>query len=251
MDRQLFLSIAAAAAATSVVPLPAFATSALKDGAQASQADLFASLPMAKPGLWVRYIMGFGVQYQKQIGFGVEETPVSNRYFIETQVGMPGGSCNPNSMKKAYLKTREFGGLIQIYGIEAYVSRSGNLLLYDAGTTPLMLLDSKHLYEEAPCTISAFEPSPIAVPAHAVKQSEGSIVVARNAASATRCAGRFESASLREFEVWRSEEFPLGVAKINARVQGMPAFALALDSYGHDFKTGIPEPLEAVKAMQT
>ena len=71
----------------------------------------YAVLPAARSGLWIRYIMGFGVPYQKQIGFGVERTPIAERYFIETQVGMPGGSCNPNTMKKAYLRTRTFGSV--------------------------------------------------------------------------------------------------------------------------------------------
>jgi hypothetical protein len=251
MQRQDFLATLAGLAAIGAFPFPASASAALQEGARVDQAELFASLPYARPGLWVRYIMGFGVPYQKQIGFGLEQTPLATRYFIETQVGMPGGSCNPNSVKKAYLKTRSFGSLIEVYGIEAYVARNNNMLLYDEDTTPLLLLDSRHLYADSACTVSAIGSETVEVPGHPVKQSEGSIAVAKDPSPATRCAAQFTGSGLREFKVWRSESLPLGVAKIEARVDGMGSFALALDSYGTDFHTNIPEPLDAVRAQQS
>lgn len=239
-------------AVAGVFPLSARASADLREGATLSQADLFTSLPIARPGLWLRYVMGFGVEYQKQIGFGIEQTPIATRYFIETQVGMPGGSCNPNSVKKAYLKTRSFGGLIEAYAIEAYVARNNNMLLYDdGGSTPLLLLDSRHLYADSDCTLAAVGSELVNVPGHPVKQSEGSISVAKDSSPATRCAARFSSSGLREFKVWRSDSLPLGVAKIEARVDGMGAFALGLDSYGTDFRSNIAESLDTVRAEQT
>jgi hypothetical protein len=251
MDRQEFLSLIGAGVALGALPAVAHAAAEIQQGERVSQTELFSSLPIAKPGLWVRYVMGFGIPYQKQIGFGIEETPIATRYFIETQVGMPGGSCNPDSVKKAYLKTRDFGGLIEVYRVYAYVARNNNMLLYDEDSTPLLLLDSRHLYNDAPCTVGAVTSETVSVPGHPVKQSEGSIVVARGHAPATRCAARFSTGGLRELRVWQSESLPLGVAKIEARVDGMDAFALALDSWGTDFHTNIPEPLDTVKAEQS
>jgi hypothetical protein len=249
MDRKLFLSIVGAGAASSSL-LPALASAgALHTGAEVPQSELFASLPIGAEGLWVRYIMGFGVPYQKQIGFGVEKTPVATRYYIETQVGMPGGNCNPNSVRKAYLSAKRFGSLIEVYGVEAYVTRNGNLLLYDPGS-PLMLLDSSHLYGDAPCTIDAYGPGSAAVPAHPAPYSENAIVVAKSNVPATRCAGSFASGGLRKFEVWRSPNLPLGIAQIAAHVEGMPPFKMTLDSYGHDFRTAVSETLDGVRAIQ-
>jgi hypothetical protein len=251
MDRQDFVALLAGMAVAGAFPLSARASADLREGATLSQADLFNALPGARPGLWLRYIMGFGVQYQKQIGFGVEQTPLATRYFIETQVGMPGGSCNPNSVKKAYLKTRSFGSLIEVYGIEAYVARNNNMLLYDQDSTPLLLLDSRHLYADSDCTLATVGSELVDVPGHPVKQSEGSISVAKDASPATRCSARFATSGLREFKVWRADSLPLGVAKIEARVDGMGTFALALDSYGTDFRSNIAESLDAVRAEQT
>jgi hypothetical protein len=251
MQRQEFLSLASASVVFGALSSVARASADLQQGARVSQTALFSSLPIAQPGLWVRYVMGFGIPYQKQIGFGVEETPLATRYFIETQVGMPGGSCNPDSVKKAYLKTREFGGLIEVYGVYAYVARNNNMLLYDEDSTPLLLLDSRHLYNDAPCTVGAISADTVSVPGHPVTQSEGSIVVAKGHASATRCAARFSAGGLRELRVWQSASLPLGVAKMEAHVDGMDPFALALDSWGTDFHTNIREPLDTVKAEQS
>ncbi len=247
MDRRLFLSIVGAGAASGF-PSSSFAAG-LQVGAKVPQSELFAALPMGIPGTFVRYVMGFGTPYQKQIGFGIEQTPIATRYFIETQVGMPGGNCNPDSVRKAYLLTKRFGNLIQIYGVEAYVTRNGNLLMYDQGT-PLLLLDSRHLYGQTPCTIESYGASSAKAPAHPAHYSENAIVVPKSEVPATRCASIFASDGLQNFEVWSSPAIPLGVAKISARVQGMPPFELALDSYGHDFKTNIPESLDAVRALQ-
>jgi hypothetical protein len=248
MDRRLFLSIVGAGAASGFA-LPSFAAQALQVGTKVPQSVLFAALPSGAPGTWVRYIMGFGTPYQKQIGFGVEETPIATRYFVETQVGLPGGNCNPNSVRKAYLLTKRFGNLIQVYGVEAYVTRNGNLLMYDEGS-PLMLLDSRHLYGQTPCTIQAYESGSAKAPSHPAHYSENAIVVPKTEMPATRCAGAFQGDGLQNFEVWSAPALPLGVARISARVQGLPPFELALDSYGDDFKTNVNETLDAVRAMQ-
>lgn len=240
MKRNDFLALGMGAFAGTLLPLEALAW------------QPYAVLPAARAGLWVRYIMGFGVPYQKQIGFGIERTPVSERYFIETQVGMPGGSCNPNTMKKAYLRTRTFGNLTQVYGVEAYVSRSTTLVMLDEDQPPPMrLLDSVHLYPKGGGTIVRQGASTVSVPRAAVHQSENSIVAEKASVACTQCSARFEDPLLKELELWTASNVPLGVGKMRARVSGMPPFELAIDSYGFDFHTGITESLEAVRAQQS
>lgn len=240
MKRNDFLALGMGAFASTLFPLEALAW------------QPYAVLPAARAGLWVRYIMGFGVPYQKQVGFGIERTPIAERYFIETQVGMPGGSCNPNTMKKAYLRTRTFGNLTQVYGVQAYVSRSSTLVMLDEDQPPpLRLLDSVHLYPKGGGTITKQGASTVSVPRQAVHQSENSIAVQKAAVACTQCAARFDDPLLKELELWTSSNVPLGVGKMRARVSGMPPFELAIDSYGFDFHTGITESLEAVRAQQT
>ncbi|HKU68545.1 MAG TPA: hypothetical protein VJP85_12280 [Candidatus Baltobacteraceae bacterium] len=240
MKRTEFLALGTSACAVSLFPLGALAW------------QPYAVLPAARAGLWIRYVMGFGVPYQKQIGFGIERTPISERYFIETQVGMPGGSCNPNTMKKAYLRTRTFGNLTQVYGIEAYVSRSSTLVMLDQDQPPpLRLLDSVHLYPKRGAAVTKNVASTVSVPRHAAHQSENSIVVAKTAVDCTQCSARFDDPLLKELEMWTSSDLPLGVGKMRARVAGMPPFELTIDSYGFDFHTGIGESLDAVRAQQS
>lgn len=240
MKRNDFLALGMGAFAGTLFPLEALAW------------QPYAVLPAARAGLWVRYIMGFGLPYQKQIGFGIERTPIAERYFIETQVGMPGGSCNPNTMKKAYLRTRTFGNLTQVYGVQAYISRSTTLVMLDEDQPPpLRLLDSVHLYPKRGGTITKQGASTVSVPKQAAHQSENSIVVQKTAVACTQCAARFDDPLLKELELWTSSSVPLGVGKIHANVSGMPPFELTVDSYGFDFHTGITESLEAVRAQQS
>jgi hypothetical protein len=240
MKRTDFLALGAGAFAGALLPLDAYAS------------DLFASLPPARPGLWVRYILGFGVPYQKQIGFGVERTPLAERYFIETQVGMPGGSCNPNTMKKAYLRTRSFGNLTHVYGVEAYVSRSSATVMLDEDRpSPLLLLDSPHLYPKSTAARTRFSHATVDVPRHPAQQSEDNIVVGMKPVVCTRCAASFNEPLLKELELWTSPHVPLGVGRMRASVAGMPPFELTVESYGFDFKTGIHESLDAVRAEQS
>lgn len=238
MKRNDFLALGTGALASTFFPASALAW------------QPYAVLPAAHAGLWVRYIMGFGVPYQKQIGFGIERTPIAQRYFIETQVGLPGGSCNPNTIKKAYLRTRTFGNLTQVYGVQAYVSRSSTLLMLDEDRPPpLRLLDSAHLYPKTDAAKTKQGPSTVAVPRGAAHQSEESIVVEKTPVACTQCAARFDDPLLKDLELWTSARVPLGVGKMRANVTGMPPFELTVDSYGFDFHTGITETLEAVRAV--
>ena len=251
MKRNDFLVFSAAALGGMLLPTQAYAE-ALRTGSRVSSAQLFAVLPQARPGLWVRYIMGFGVPYQKQIGFGVERTPLATRYFIETQVGMPGGSCNPNTMKKAYLRTRTFAGVTQVYGIEAYVSRSSTLVMLDQDSPPpLMLLDSKHLYPRGSGTITRLGNATMKVPKSSTHQSENSIVMEKSAISCTQCAASFDEPLLKSLELWASSDVPLGIGMMRANVSSMPPFEMTIDSYGYDFHTGISASLDAVRAQQS
>jgi hypothetical protein len=155
-------------------------------------------------------------------------------------------------MKKAYLRTRTFGNLTQIYGVEAYVSRSSTLLMLDQDQPPpLRLLDSSHLYPKGNSAAIKRVSSTVRVPRQAAHQSEDSIAVAKTAVACTQCAAHFDDALLKELQVWTSSSVPLGVGMIRARVSGMPPFELTLDSYGFDYRTGISQSLDSVRAQQS
>jgi len=92
MDRRRFLDCAFAGAGTTGIWAALLAPAV---AGVTTQRALFAALPRPKPGDWVRFVMGSGVEYQKQVGAGSEVTEHGALMYYETQVGTPGGSCNP------------------------------------------------------------------------------------------------------------------------------------------------------------
>jgi hypothetical protein len=94
IGRRSFVRAVAGALAVGT-PLAALAKAAV--GTTATLRELFAALPVPRRGDWVRIVLGSGVAYQKQIGLGIEPGADGEIAFIETQIGMPGGSCNPNT----------------------------------------------------------------------------------------------------------------------------------------------------------
>ena len=138
--------------------LPAFASTL---PATTTQGDLFASLPPGRPGQWTRVILGSGATYQKQIGLGTEiDRAGGSRLYVETQVGMPGGSCNPSSMRKAYLRDATFGSILHGYPLLANVGRTENMVYRygdevrgraaTSSDSILHLLDEPWLYDSRP-----------------------------------------------------------------------------------------------------
>lgn len=243
MRRTMFLTSAAALAAAWLCELPAVA-GALVPGTRLSQERIFAALPLPVPGTWVRYVMGFGVPYLKQIGFGVERTPVSQRYYIESETGVAGGACNPNTVKKAYLRGDRFGSIVAREPVQAYVARAGSMvMLYEGPDAPahVLLLDDRHLYTGDPCTLRASAPATVRAAGRSYACTHASIAVDGETAPV---------GSLRSFEVWTSDAVALGVVKMRAILTGSGPFELTLDSFGTHFVTGIPESLDAIRATQ-
>jgi hypothetical protein len=201
---------------------------------------------------WTRIILGSGAVYQKQIGAGEEfSANGSRRLYYELQVGSPGGSCNPSTMRKAYLKGATFGSLFDTYPLISNIGRTENMvyrygdvtggnLHQQPGDTTLRLLDEDYLYDSRPLRI--------------VSVTRQRIHVASTDLEATHIAGEFlgspaRSQRLKRIELWHSPIFPFGVARYEAVVAGLDPFKLHVFSHGHDFVSLLSMPLEHVRAI--
>ena len=244
--------IIGAAATVLTAPRTIAQAAALRTGLLTTQRDLFASLPHPKAHDWTRIILGQGAKYQKQIGVGTEIAPdgSSLRYY-EIQVGSPGGSCNPNSLRKAYLRGNEFGSLLDTYPLLANIGRSENLVFRygDASEgkaeakadSELQLLDLKSLYDERPLRIVSISRQRIHVASHDV---ETTYVVGEYPAA------RPSAGKLRRIELWHAPEFPFGVARYTATLSpGEAPYELSVYAKGTNYKTDLPLSLAHVRAI--
>lgn len=244
MDRRSFLTIAGAALAAGV-PLAAHAEALV--GRSLTQRELFAALPEPRPGDWSRVIMGSGVQYDKQIGFGTESTPDGDLLFVETQIGEAGGiACNPNTLKKTYLRDKAFGSLVTEFSVAAIVAHSGNMLTRWADAAggqeqaphdaKMRLLDVAYLYDERPMTIRAVAARSLRV--------DGIVH------ETTHVVGDFPAGErLQRLEVWHTPAVPFGVARYRATVRELDPFDFSLRTYGRTFKTALATPLAELRAI--
>ncbi len=247
MNQRLFLTASAAAGATAMSPFAARADAFV--GRTLTQRELFATLPKPAAGDWSRVIMGSGVQYDKQMGFGVERDPQSGAslLFVETQIGEAGGiACNPNTLKKTYLRDAHFGSLVTEAPVLAILAHSGNRLTRWAdiggGQTQephdakLRLLDVSYLYDERPMRIRSVATQSVRI---------GGIVHA-----ATRVTADFPAGErLERLDVLHAAAVPFGVARYRATLRELEPFDLALRDYGRKFKTGIVTPLALLRPM--
>jgi hypothetical protein len=247
MDRATFAALLAAGATG--IPLTAFARRL--EGALTTQQALFASLPRLGPGQWTRIILGSGAQYQKQIGAGVEQAGHKRLLFIETQVGSPGGSCNPSSMRKAYLRAPRFGSLLDTYPLLANIGRTENMIyrfgdLADGGPVSstddtLRLLDERYLYDARPIRIVSVARQRIR---SASRDVDATHVVAEFAPGRTDAAGR-----MRRLELWHHPAFPFGIVHYRATLTGLDPFTAQVFSFGGRFESLLSLPLARVRAM--
>lgn len=244
MDRRSFLTLTSSALAAGL-PLAVHADALV--GRSLTQRELFAALPAPKPGDWSRVIMGSGVQYDKQMGFGVERTSDGDRLFVETQIGEAGGiACNPNTLKKTYLREDRFGSLVTEFSVAAIVAHSGNMLTRwaDVGggqtqaahDSKLRLLDVAYLYDERKMTIRSVAARPLRV---------GGRLHATTHVVAEYPAGE----RLTRLELWHTAAVPFGVARYRATVRELDPFDLTLRTYGTTFKTALASSLEQLRAM--
>lgn len=248
MHRSTFAALLAAGAAG--IPLAAFARRL--EGSITTQHALFASLPRIASGQWTRIILGSGAQYQKQIGAGVERDAGGKRMlFLETQVGSPGGSCNPSSMRKAYLRSERFGSLFDTYPLIANIGRTENMIyrfgdLTDRAPGPaadhsLRLLDEGFLYDPRPIRI--------------VSVAQQTIHAASRDISATHVVAEFPAGNenakqrMRRLEIWHESSFPFGVARYRATLHELEPFVAHVYSCGGKFTSLLGLSLARVRAM--
>ncbi len=247
MNRRSFALAMSGTLAVAATPFAAFAASLV--GRLTTQHALFAALPRPRRGAWLRLVMGSGVAYQKQIGLGSEAGDAGDLLYVETQIGLPGGSCNPNTLKKTYLRAARYSGLMTEYAVAANVARSGNTLTrwgdVAAGQTAtrgdeyLRLLDAHYLYDSRPCVVESVAPA--------------TLHVAGATHETTHVAASFRSPSgdarLEHIELWHTTGVPFGVARYRAKLRGIDSFELTLESYGHAFKSDISASLATIRAM--
>jgi hypothetical protein len=267
MDRRTFLQLGAGAAtfgALGALPGVASATSfTLRE--TTTQRALFDALPVPRPGQWVRFILGSGVSYQKQIGVGTESGDDGELFYYETQVGTPGGSCNPNTLKRTYLRASKFVSLIDPVPVAAQVATSGTALTRWAdveGGQPqsrtdktLRLLDAQYLYDDRPLRVVARTAELLPVPTSSVYSgSAGSSrrpLRARNTLHTVAEFGRPYDAlhQLTRIELWTTPDVPFGVVKYRALVKDEEPFELRLYSYGTRFKTDLGMSLKTIRGL--
>lgn len=248
IERGAFLATGLGALASTLVPVRALAS--LQAGQLLSQAALFASLPTPARGDWVRLIMGLGTPYQKQIGLGSEPSESGARLFVETQIGLPGGACNPNTLKKVYLRETHFGSLLTAHRVRAYVANSGTILTrwgdVDAGQTQapqdatLHLLDLGALYDPRRARVASVRSQPVRL-AHATLDATRVVLEYDQPATAQQ--------RLRRLELWHTGAVPFGVAKYRATLHDIGTFELELFSHGRGFKSDLAMSLETIRAM--
>jgi hypothetical protein len=251
MNRVRFLAAATAGMLAGSVgraeaATPAFLLSdRLRVGAELSLSEMLAPFPTAASGDVLQYELGFGAAYDKQIGFGHEVDGENQRefFFVETQVGNGDHACNPNTLKKVYLKTRSFADLFTPYRAMTYVTRSGNMLTrWGDGVGPdardLLLLDAKALYDPRRATVTRVEP------AHVTVGGE-SLATTRVSADYHSAAG----AQLRSVQVWLSPAVPLGLARMTATAPDVDPFELKVYRYARHFKTELAMSLTTIRAL--
>jgi len=249
MDRRHFI----AGVGASVATVPALVRAAIaREGELTTQGALFASLPRPVVRDWTRVILGSGAVYQKQIGIGEELAANGARLpYYELQVGSPGGSCNPSTMRKAYLKGAAFGSLFDTYALISNIGRTENMVYrYGdvtggnvkalSGDTTLRLLDEDYLYDPRPLRI-------VSIATQRIHVSSADV-------DTTHVVGEFVGKPsahrrLKRIELWHSAAFPFGVARYEATVDGLDPFKLHVFSHGRDFTSLLSMSLAKVRAI--
>ncbi|MGH7707994.1 MAG: hypothetical protein ACREM6_08725 [Vulcanimicrobiaceae bacterium] len=245
MKRQQFVSLAGSLAAASL-PLAATARAPFAPGASVAEPSLFTTAAV-RPGDWVQYIMGSGVQYAKRIAFGRERTREGLLSYIETEIGGAGGSCNPNTVKKAYLRGADFGNLVTPHEALLFVQKAGTAynLWGGPGGEPLSkrdatfwLLDESYFYVRRRATIAAIASDRVRLRHRTVDAQRITVEFPRAAAPA-----------LKRLTVWRSAAVPLGVVKMHAEIAGADPFELKLDFHGERYVSVVPMTLDELRAL--
>ena len=262
MNRRQFALGTIAAAAATAVPFEAFAASFMLGGST-TQRSLVDALPQPAHGQWVRLILGSGVEYQKQIGAVTEATEHGDLLYYETQVGTPGGSCNPNTMKRTYLQGKKFTSLFDQAPVAAAVANSGTTLtrwadLHGGQTqagrdATLQLLDTAYLYDDRPMHVVSTNRETVKLPAStaysgSADSNRGALHAIETTHTVAEFAGPYDAKHrLTRVEFWTTPAVPFGVVKYRAIVRDADPFDLRVYSYGTHFKTDLAMSLETIR----
>lgn len=248
MDRRALLTAFGGAAIVAGAPLGAFAE--LLAARRTTQLSLFDALPKPKPGEWTRIIMGSGVDYQKQIGVGSELAQSGELLYIETQIGIPGGSCNPNTMKRVYLRGSKFGSFAAEMPVLANVADSGTILSRwgDIGggqtQTPdsarLRLFDAPYLYDDRTVTVTSISREKLKLP---FGTRDTVHVVARFSPPTS------SEHKLTHIEIWSTPDVPFGLAKYRAIAVGLDPFEARVFSHGTKFQPALAMKIDSIRAI--
>lgn len=230
-----------------------------------AQGALFNALPRPKPGQWVRFIMGSGVNYQKQIGAATESTARGELLYLETQVGTPGGSCNPNTMKRTYVSGSRFPSLLDQSPVLANVANSGTTLTrwsdaasgqtVVAADARLRILDAKYLYDDRPIRIVSSKIAMVPLPGSSRysgsgDSDRGKLQPLRTTHVVAEFTAPYDSKhELTRIELWSSPDVPFGVVKYRAVAKDHEPFELSLYSYGTKFKSDLAMSLETIRSI--
>ncbi|GAC1441492.1 MAG: hypothetical protein NVS2B8_03880 [Vulcanimicrobiaceae bacterium] len=247
MKRRTLLT-AIAGSIASGLPNAAFAE--LLAARRTTLQGVFEALPRPKVGDWTRIIMGSGVDYQKQIGIGTETAQSGELTYVETQIGTPGGSCNPNTMKRVYLRSQRVGSFATQMPALANVADSGTILTrwgdigggqtQTADSSHLRLFDAPYLYDDRTLTVTS-------VTREKLKLAFGTrdtVHVVAHFSAPTTSAHR-----LTQIELWSTPEVPFGLAKYRALARGMDPFEARVFSHGTKFAPALAMKIDSIRAI--
>jgi hypothetical protein len=219
--------------------LAAAAHPAFASGSRTTIDALLADLPAVRSHTWVQYVLGSGVRYLKKIGYGVERTSLGALPFIETQIGSDETTCNPNTIRKGYLRGQRYGDLLQPHDVSRYVMKSGTtfLLVEASAADTLWLLDQDDLYSHGTARI--------------VEERKETVTM-RNRRFSTRrvklAFARGSARDLRTMTLWLTPAVPNGIAKLHATLASADPFELRIDSFGENYLSLVTESFDALRA---
>jgi hypothetical protein len=200
--------------------------------------SLLARMPAFVKGSWVEYSFDIAPKYAKRIGFGVEHTALGPFRTIETQIGGSVTACDPNTLKKSYLRAQSYGNLLEPHEVRYVALKAGPSYLLAEGTKEdaLWLLDTDTLYTSHRATI--------------VAQSDESVPILEHHVPTQRLTLKFQGSALRKMTIWLARSIPGGVARLEA-VSGQDAFAMQLNSFGSNYITLVDQSFDLLRNQLT
>jgi hypothetical protein len=200
--------------------------------------SLLATMPAFVKGSWLEYSFEIAPKYAKRIGFGIEHTALGPFRTIETQIGGSVTACDPNTLKKAYLRAPAYGNLLEPHDVRYVALKAGPSFLLAEGTKEdaLWLLDTDTLYTSHRAAI--------------VAQSQEIVPTQEHHVAARRLTLKFAGTTLRTMTIWLARSVPGGVARLEA-VSGQDAFAMQLIAFGSNYTTLVEQSFDMLRNQLT